>query len=136
MQSRRTDISKIVGRNLTESDLYPETASGSTTVVLSDQKVFAPTYDDMNNADEYGFTASNTRLKSPTDFAIANYTSIYTSASNTTIDRVNGGVGVNYLCSSGSSASLAFNVDELGLVFGYGVGDAFAGVCPALLFNL
>ena len=132
-----TDISKIVGRNLTESDLYPETASGSTKVVLSDQKVFAPTYDDMMNADEYGFTTNFTRLKSPTDFAIANYTRMSTSASNTTIDRVNGGSGYYYLCSSRSSAPGAFGVNYDGRVSGYNnVYFTNAGACPAMLFNL
>ena len=132
-----TDESKIVGRNLTESDLYPLKHSESTEVPLSDQKVFAPTYDDMNNADEYGFTANNTRLKSPTDFAIANYVNTYISASYQTIDRVNGGTGSYFLCSSGSSASNAFIVNYYGNVYGDDpVNITFAGVCPALLFNL
>ena len=132
-----TDISKIVGRDLTEGDLYPQTNSSSSTVVLPDQKVFTPTYDDMNNADEYGFTTDNTRLKSPTDFAIANYTSLYTSTSNATIDRVNGGTGYYYLCSSGSSASLAYYVYIYGYVNDFSlVYGTDAGVCPALLFNL
>ena len=131
-----TDKSKIAGRNLTESDLYPETASGSTTVALSDQKVFTLTYKDMLTA-EYGFTARNARLKSPTDFAIANYTIMSTSASNTTIDRVNGGTGLYFLCSSGSSASGACAVDTYGGVNVYGlVNVTYSGVCPALLFNL
>ena len=134
-----TDISKIVGRNLTESDLYPLKNSGSARVVLSDQKVFAPTYNDMLS---YGFkdtTASDgTRLKSPTDFAIANYTFISTSASYPTIDRVNGGTGSYFLCSSGSSASFAYYVDYGGGVYDYNiyVNYTLVGVCPALLFNL
>ena len=132
-----TDKSKIAGRDLTEGDLYPQTNSGSSAVVLQDQKVFAPTRDDMNNADEYGFTTDDTRLKSPTDFAIANYTYLYTSTSYATIDRVDGGTGYYYLCSSGSSASEAYNVYYYGNVFGYYyVNYALAGVCPALLFNL
>ena len=131
-----TDKSKIAGRNLTESDLYPETASGSTTVALSDQKVFTLTYKDMLTA-EYGFTARNARLKSPTDFAIANYTIMSTSASNTTIDRVNGGTGLYFLCSSGSSASDACGVDHDAYVSVLrSVERTYAGVCPALLFNL
>ena len=129
-----TDISKIVGRNLTKSDLYPLKSSDSTAVVLEDQKVFTPTHDDMNNADEYGFTASSTCLKSPTDFAIANYTYINTTA-GTTIDR--GGAGYYFLCSSGISAPYACYVDRYGDVRGdYIVAITDAGVCPALLFNL
>ncbi len=128
-----TDISKIVGRDLTEGDLYPLTKQGSTKVVLSGQKVFAPTYDDMNNADEYGFTADNARLKSPTDFAIANYIYINTTA-GTTIDR--GGTGLYLLCSSGSSSSLAYFVYSNGRVLSGRVDGAYGGVCPALLFNL
>ena len=89
-----TDKSKIVGRNLTESDLYPRTHSESTEVALSDQKVFAPTYNDMLS---YSFkdtpASDDARLKSPTDFAIVNYASIEISASYPTIDRVNGGTG-------------------------------------------
>ena len=132
-----TDISKIVGRDLTESDLYPRKSSGSTTVKLPDQKVFAPTYDDMNNADEYGFTTNDTRLKSPTDFAIANYTSLYTATDYETIDRVNGGTGMYFLCSSGSSASCAYNVLSDGYLDVFNdVNRTDAGVCPALLFNL
>ena len=133
-----TDKSKIAGRDLTKSDLYPKTTSDPNTEVLSDQKVFTPTYDDMNNADEYGFTANNTRLKSPTDFAIANYTFISTSASYPTIDRVNGGTGSYFLCSSGSSASFAYYVDYGGGVYDYNiyVNYTLVGVCPALLFNL
>ena len=77
------------------------------------------------------------RLKSPTDFAIVNYASIEISASYPTIDRVNGGTGSYFLCSSGSSASNAYNVDDYGTVHGtYGVDLTRAGVCPALLFNL
>ena len=99
--------------------------------------MFTPTYDDIRNADEYGFTANNTRLKSPTDFAIANYADIYTTASNTTIDRVNGGTGIYLLCSSGSRPSYACMVYNNGGVFDDGgVDDTNAGVCPALLFNL
>ena len=132
-----TDISRIVGRDLTESDLYPRTHSESTEVPLSDQKVFAPTYDDMNNVDEYGFTADNTRLKSPTDFAIANYVNTYISSSYPTIDRLNGGTGLYFLCSSGPSESFAFNVYYDGRVLGSNyVNHTNAGVCPALLFNL
>ena len=132
-----TDISRIVGRNLTESDLYPETASGSTKVMLSDQKVFTPTYNDMLSYSFKDTTASDdARLKSPTDFAIANYTSLYTSTSYATIDRVDGGTGITRLCSSGSSASLAFYVDDGGFVGDFIVYGTDAGVCPALLFNL
>ena len=147
-----TDKSKIVGRNLTESDLYPRTHSESTEVALSDQKVFAPTYNDMLTA-EYGFTttevpevgtnqemienADKARLKSPTDFAIANYTAIAISTILPTIDRVNGGAGVNFLCSSGSSASDACNVEGIGDVSVFHpVFITIAGVCPALLINL
>ena len=142
-----TDISKIVGRDLTEGDLYPLTNSGSATVVLQDQKVFTPTYNDMLTA-EYGFTTTEfpeggledldkARFKSPTDFAIANYTSIVISTILPTIDRVNGGTGVNLLCSSSSFASVAFSVDGNGCVYvNYNVNVTYAGVCPALLFNL
>lgn len=147
-----TDISKIVGRDLTEGDLYPLTNSGSATVVLQDQKVFTPTYNDMLTA-EYGFTttefpegdteqemiqnADKARLKSPTDFAIANYTAIAISTSLPTIDRVNGGTGVNLLCSSGSSASDAYLMNNCGFVLVNGdVDTTNAGVCPAILFNL
>ena len=152
-----TDISRIVGRNLTESDLYPLTHSESTEVALSDQKVFAPTYNDMLTA-EYGFTttevpevgtnqemienADKARLKSPTDFAIANYvmTANVSALSKYlgTMDRPDGCLeNFFYTCSSGSSASRAY------YVYGYGsvnVSDYVyrtgAGVCPALLFNL
>ena len=133
-----TDISKISGRDLTEGDLYPLTNSGSATVVLEDQKVFTPTYNDMLSYSFKGTTASDdARLKSPTDFAIANYTAITISTIFSTIDRVNGGAGVNYLCSSASSASYAYLVIQNGLVEGNsGVDSTLAGVCPALLFNL
>ena len=133
-----TDKSKIVGRNLTESDLYPLKNSGSARVVLSDQKVFAPTYNDMLS---YSFKSNpdydDARLKSPTDFAIANYTYIYIEARYTTIDRVNGGTGYYFLCSSGSSSAIAFSVNFDGGVSAFsGVLDTYDGVCPALLFNL
>ena len=133
-----TDISKISGRNLTEGDLYPLTNSGSATVVLQDQKVFAPTYNDMLS---YSFKDTTdpdkARLKSSTDFAIVNYASIDISASEPTIDRVNGGTGFYFLCSSGSSASRAYRVYNAGDVYDYGgVNSTNAGVCPALLFNL
>ena len=133
-----TDISRIVGRDLTESDLYPLTHSEPTEVALSDQKVFAPTYNDMLSYSFKDTTASDdARLKSPTDFAIANYTFMSTSAGNPTIDRVNGGTGSYFLCSSGSSASYACRVDIDGLMHGsFNVNDSNAGVCPALLFNL
>ncbi len=134
-----TDISRIVGRDLTESDLYPLTHSEPTEVALSDQKVFAPTYNDMLSYSFKDTTASDdTRLKSPTDFAIANYTFISTSASYPTIDRVNGGTGSYFLCSSGSSASFAYYVDYGGGVYDYNiyVNYTLVGVCPALLFNL
>ena len=151
-----TDKSKIVGRNLTESDLYPRTHSESTEVALSDQKVFAPTYNDMLTA-EYGFTttevpeggtnqemfknADKARLKSPTDFAIANYvmTADVSALSEYlgTMDRPDGCLeNFFYTCSSGSSASLAFSVSRLGKVFGAIVNSSYGGVCPALLFNL
>ena len=140
------DISKISGRDLTEGDLYPLTKQGSTTVVLSDQKVFTPTYNDMLTA-EYGFTETEepssmedldkARFKSPTDFAIANYTAIIISTILPTIDRVNGGAGINYLCSSGSSASSAYDVYFNGsVVVNFKVNITNGGVCPALLFNL
>ena len=133
-----TDKSKIVGRNLTESDLYPRTHSESTEVALSDQKVFAPTYNDMLSysfKDTTGFDYA--RLKSPTDFAIANYTDIYISESKPTIDRVNGGTGRYFLCSSGSSASYAYFVYIDGFVYdSFDMDITDAGVCPALLFNL
>ncbi len=133
-----TDISKIVGRNLTESDLYPLKNSGLAAVVLEEQKVFAPTYNDMLS---YSFKSNpdydDARLKSPTDFAIANYTFIYTEAGYTTIDRVNGGTGYYFLCSSGSPASYAYNVYYYGNVNDDSrVNCTDAGVCPALLFNL
>ena len=133
-----TDISKIVGRDLTEEDLYPLTNSGSGTVALQDQKVFTPTYNDMLSYSFKSTTASDdARLKSPTDFAIANYTAITISTIFSTIDRMNGGAGVNYLCSSASSASYAYLVIQNGLVEGNsGVDSTGAGVCPALLFNL
>ena len=133
-----TDISRIVGRNLTKSDLYPLTPSEPTEVALSDQKVFAPTYNDMLSYSFKDTTASDdARLKSPTDFAIANYTFIYTVAGYTTIDRVNGGTGSYFLCSSGYSSSNAYFVGNGGNVNGnYGVGNTDSGVCPALLFNL
>ena len=146
-----TDISRIVGRNLTESDLYPLTHSESTEVALSDQKVFAPTYNDMLTA-EYGFTETEepssmedldkARLKSPTDFAIANYviTANVSAISEYcgTMDRPDGCIaGGFFTCSSGSSASYAYRVDGNGTVYGYyNVALAGAGVCPALLFNL
>ena len=132
-----TDISKISGRDLTEGDLYPLT-SGSAKVVLEDQKVFAPTYNDMLSYSFKDTTASDdARLKSPTDFAIANYTCIYISASEPTIDRVNGGTGSYFLCSSGYSSSYAYFVNNFGRVrdLDYVTYD-YAGVCPALLFNL
>ena len=152
-----TDKSKIVGRNLTEGDLYPLTKQGSTTVKLSDQKVFTPTYNDMLTA-EYGFTttevseggtnlelienADKARLKSPTDFAIANYviTANVSAISEYcgTMDRPDGCIaGGFFTCSSGSSASNAYDVYNLGYVIGnYYVISSYAGVCPALLFNL
>ena len=152
-----TDISKISGRDLTEGDLHPSTNLGSPTVVLEDQKVFAPTYNDMLTA-EYGFTtteepewstnqelienADKARLKSPTDFAIANYvmTANVSALSEYlgTMDRPDGCVeSFFYTCSSGSSVSSAFLVNSYGNVGDhYGVNNANAGVCPALLFNL
>ena len=151
-----TDISKISGRDLTEGDLYPLTKQGSTTVVLSDQKVFTPTYNDMLTA-EYGFTttefpewetnqelienADKARLKSPTDFAIANYvmTANVSALSEYlgTMDRPDGCLeSFFYTCSSGSSASVAYLVGSNGIVFDDGVYFTYAGVCPALLFNL
>ena len=133
-----TDISRIVGRDLTESDLYPLTHSEPTEVALSDQKVFAPTYNDMLSYSFKDTTASDdARLKSPTDFAIANYVYTYISSSYPTIDRVNGGTGFYFLCSSGSSSSGAYGVGDIGSVNdGSYVYFTFAGVCPALLFNL
>ena len=146
-----TDISKIAGRNLTEGDLYPLTKQGSTTVKLSDQKVFTPTYNDMLTS-EYGFTETEepssmedldkARLKSPTDFAIANYvmTANVSALSKYlgTMDRPDGCIaGGFFTCSSGSSASLACAVGGPGLVSDSDhVNDSYAGVCPALLFNL
>ena len=153
-----TDISKISGRDLTEGDLYPLTKQGSTTVVLSDQKVFTPTYNDMLTK-EYGFTTTEepegdttqemiensdkARLKSPTDFAIANYVMTLNisvlSEYLGTMDRPDGCVEyLFYTCSSGSSASYAYNVNHLGGSVGGGLNASFtfAGVCPALLFNL
>ena len=149
-----TDISKISGRNLTESDLYPLTNSGSARVVLSDQKVFTPTYNDMLTA-EYGFTTTElpdsedfsaldkARLKSPTDFAIANYViTINASALSEylgTMDRPDGCLeNFFYTCSSGSFASSTYFVSYHGIVVGDGgsVNNTGAGVCPALLFNL
>ena len=152
-----TDISKISGRDLTESDLYPRKSSGSTTVVLEDQKVFAPTYNDMLTA-EYGFTttevpewgtnqelienADKARLKSPTDFAIANYvmTANVSALSEYlgTMDRPDGCVeSLFYTCSSGYDASYAYTVNTAGAVYGdYMTYYTYAGVCPALLFNL
>ena len=146
-----TDISRIVGRNLTESDLYPLTKQGSTTVKLSDQKVFTPTYNDMLTS-EYGFTETEepssmedldkARLKSPTDFAIANYvmTANVSALSKYlgTMDRPDGCIaGGFFTCSSGSSASNAVYVNGVGDVRDSdGVDLTGAGVCPALLFNL
>ena len=152
-----TDISKIVGRDLTEGDLYPLTNSGSATVVLQDQKVFTPTYNDMLTA-EYGFTttefpeggtnqemienADKARLKSPTDFAIANYVMTENVSALSkylgTMDRPDGCVeAFFYTCSSGSSASSAYVVLDFGIVDDYYiVSYTYAGVCPALLFNL
>ncbi len=152
-----TDISKIVGRDLTEGDLYPLTNSGSATVVLQDQKVFTPTYNDMLTA-EYGFTttefpeggtnqemienADKARLKSPTDFAIANYvrTANVSALSEYlgTMDRPDGCVECFfYTCSSGSSASRAYVVSVYGFVSGNNYVDStLAGARPALLFNL
>ena len=146
-----TDISKISGRNLTEGDLYPLTKQGSTTVKLSDQKVFTPTYNDMLTS-EYGFTETEepssmedldkARLKSPTDFAIANYviTANVSAISEYcgTMDRPDGCIaGGFFTCSSGSSASCACGVDFDGSVRAViNVHFADAGVCPALLFNL
>lgn len=148
-----TDISKIVGRNLTEEDLYPLTKQGSTKVMLSDQKVFAPTYNDMLTA-EYGFTTTEVpdsedfsaldraRIKSPTDFAIANYvlTANVPALSEYlgTMDRPDGCVeNFFYTCSSVYSASGACIVGTYGYVDGVdNVGSSDAGVCPALLFNL
>ena len=145
-----TDISKISGRDLTEGDLYPLKNPGSAKVVLQDQKVFTPTYNDMPTS-EYGFTETEepssmedldkARLKSPTDFAIANYvmTANVSALSEHlgTMDRPDGCIaGGFFTCSSGSSASLAYNVLIGGNVIGGTVNGTSAGVCPALLFNL
>ena len=148
-----TDISKISGRDLTEGDLYPSTKQGSTTVVLSDQKVFTPTYNDMLTA-EYGFITTEVpdsedfsaldkaRLKSPTDFAIANYvvTANVSALSEYlgTMDRPDGCIeSFFYTCSSGPSESIAYDVYFNGcVVVNFKVNITNAGVCPALLFNL
>ena len=82
------------------------------------------------------------RLKSPTDFAIANYviTANVSAISEYcgTMDRPDGCIaGGFFTCSSGSSASYAYNVNTRGSVYvNGGVNSTSTGVCPALLFNL
>ena len=131
---------KVTGRNFTEGELeYNGVDEADITSALSDQKVWLPTRADYINS-SYGFSTStgtdDTRLCSPSDFALANYSYLYTSSTYTTPARQNGGT-VQYWTSSAASASTyACNVSNNGSVNTSNVDYGSIAARPALLFNL
>lgn len=143
-QDAFTDYEKslIVGRNFSLSDL--DTTSSSSEIVLSDQKVWSPTYNDLNNT-SYGFPedtsypgnledfGKNYSLhKSASDFTMANNTRVYKCVRFPTIDREEGYDSSYYTISrSGNNVYIA----DMGFV-SVGSYNSIMGVCPAILFNL
>ena len=131
---------KVTGRNFTEGELeYNGVDEADITSALSDQKVWLPTRADYINS-SYGFSTStgtdDTRPCSPSDFALANYSYLYTSSSYTTPARQSGGT-VNYWASSAASdSSIASGVDRSGAVVSYFVSFVTYAARPALLFKL
>ena len=130
---------KVTGRNFTEGELeYNGVDEADITSALSDQKVWLPTRADYINS-SYGFSTStgtdDTRLCSPSDFALANYSYLYTSSTYTTPARQNGGI-VQYWTSSAASASFAYYVTDNGYVSYDLVNSETYAARPALLFKL
>ena len=132
---------KVTGRNFTEGELENKGVDETDIIsALSDQKVWLPTRADYINSG-YGFatstsTSDDARLCSPSDFALANYSYLYTSGSYTTPARQNGGI-VQYWTSSAASASdSAYYVYYSGLVSSRTVSYVDNAARPALLFNL
>ncbi|HIV00997.1 MAG TPA: hypothetical protein IAA62_00325 [Candidatus Caccopulliclostridium gallistercoris] len=132
---------KVTARNFAEGELeYNGVDETDITSALSDQKVWLPTRADYINSG-YGFatstsTSDDARLCSPSDFALANYSYLYTSSSYTTPARQSGGT-VNYWTSSAASGSrIASGVDSSGAVVSYYVSFVTYAARPALLFKL
>ena len=134
---------KVTGRNFTEGELeYNGVDEADITSALSDQKVWLPTSADYINA-EYGFDSSpitsyvqdKARLCSPSDFALANYSSLYTDSSYTTAARQNGGT-VDYWTSSAASVSRDAYGVFYGIVNHVVVDYEDIAARPALLFKI
>ncbi len=135
--------SKVTARNFAEGELeYNGVDTERITSVLSDQKVWLPTTADYINA-EYGFNSSpitsfiqdKARLCSPSDFALANYSSLYTDSSYTTAARQNGGT-VDYWTSSAASVSRDAYGVFYGIVNHVVVDYEDIAARPALLFKI
>ena len=130
---------KVKGRDFAEGELE-YTASDTVTSALSDQKVWVPTRADYINS-SYGFSTSTgtdqTRLCSPSDFAIANRASGGSvSTSYTTPARQNGGT-TDYWTSSAGYSSYACYVNGGDVNNSdYHLDFEERAVRPALLFNL
>ena len=134
---------KVTARNFAEGELeYNGVDEADITSALSDQKVWLPTYKDYTNANgDYGFstssgTAADARLCSPSDFALANYSYLYTSSSYTTPARQSGGTVYYWTSSAASASSDACYVFDDGSVSHDTVDFEYRAARPALLFNL
>ena len=122
---------KVTARTLTDSELDPK---GAITEDISvKDKVWLPTYNDYYTT---YFSSSRQRLCSPSDFAIANYSSLFTSDASTTPARQNGGTVYYWTSSAASASNYAYRVAHFGNVTYDSVSFEACATRPALLFNL
>ena len=128
----------------------PDKVPSSQTILLEDQKVWAPTYNDLKNK-EYGFdiyygeiegeTIDKALVTPPTDFAIANYLCFIQSSApiNTTFER-NDVYGSYIFTSSAYGNSFGGSDVYCSWIGNFGWGDTaglmYFGASPAMLFNL
>ena len=131
---------KVTARNFAEGELeYNGVDETDITSALSDQNVWLPTRADYINS-SYGFSTStgndDTRLCSPSDFAIANYALTYVDSRYTTSARRSGGTVYYWTSSAYSASTLAYNVYYSGTVSFDSVNYEFRAARPALLFKL